>query len=52
MNWSSLQEFLAMGGHGFYVWVSFGMVALVGVLEVALLRRRAARLQRQRERLA
>lgn len=28
MNW---QEFLAMGGHAFYVWGSFGMVALVMV---------------------
>ncbi len=26
MNW---QEFFAMGGYGFYVWISYGLCALV-----------------------
>jgi heme exporter protein D len=26
MNW---QEFFAMGGYGFYVWLSYGLCALV-----------------------
>ena len=25
MNWGSLDEFLAMGGYGLYVWGSFGV---------------------------
>lgn len=24
MQFSSLNEFIAMGGHGFYVWISYG----------------------------
>lgn len=31
MNW---QEFWAMGGHGFFVWSSFGIVAAVMVINV------------------
>ena len=34
MNWSSVSDFLAMGGYGLYVWGSFGMVALAIALEV------------------
>ena len=45
LNWSSASEFLAMGGYGLYVWGSFGITALVMVLEMWLLgaRRRALR---------
>ena len=44
-NWASFPEFLAMGGYGLYVWGSFGMTALVMVIEIASLavRRKAAR---------
>lgn len=43
MQWRSLNEFLAMGGYGLYVWPSFGMTALCLLLEVVALRcRRAA----------
>ena len=42
MQWGSLNEFLAMGGYGLYVWTSFGATALCMVWEVlALWRRRA-----------
>ncbi len=43
MNWNDLSGFLAMGGHGLYVWGAFGMTALVVALEVWQLaaRRRA-----------
>lgn len=30
----TLSEFLAMGGHGFYVWSSFGIVAVVMLVNV------------------
>ena len=43
MQWGSLNEFLAMGGYGLYVWTSFGATALCMAWEVlALWRRRAA----------
>lgn len=34
MQFESFSEFLAMGGYGFYVWLSFGSCALilVGIL--------------------
>ncbi len=47
MNWSSLAEFLAMGGYGLYVWGSFGMCALVlGAECLGVAQRRKALRQR------
>ena len=45
MTWGSASEFLQMGGYGLYVWGSFGMCALVLVVELAAVaqRRRALR---------
>jgi heme exporter protein D len=40
MQWNSLNEFLAMGGYGMYVWPSFGATAICMVWEVLILRRR------------
>ena len=40
MIWSSWAEFIAMGGYGLYVWGSFGVAALVMVVEVVSLRAR------------
>ena len=40
MNWSSVQEFLAMGGYGLYVWGSFGVTAVVIAGEMLSLRSR------------
>ena len=40
MHWSSLGEFLAMGGYGFYVWLSFGLTAVCLALELWQLRSR------------
>ncbi len=40
MKWGSVSEFLAMGGYGFYVWLSFGATALCMIWEVMALRRR------------
>ncbi|MBX9659567.1 MAG: heme exporter protein CcmD [Nitrospiraceae bacterium] len=42
MQWNSLNEFLAMGGYGVYVWPSFGVTALCMIWEVLSLRRRHA----------
>ena len=42
MRWGSWAEFLAMGGYGLYVWVSFGATALGMLWEVLALRHRHA----------
>jgi heme exporter protein D len=36
--WQSLSDFLAMGGYGFYVWMSFGITAAVLLIETVALR--------------
>jgi heme exporter protein D len=40
LYWKSLDDFLAMGGYGPYVWGSFGVVALAVVIELFALRQR------------
>lgn len=45
----TLTEFVSMGGYGFFVWASFGMTALLIVVEVIYLKRqRATNIQRIR----
>ena len=43
MQWHSLNEFLAMGGYGLYVWGSFGVTFLVMAIELWLLNKRRQR---------
>ena len=38
--WNSASEFFAMGGYALYVWCSFGVCALVLLLEPVLVRAR------------
>ncbi len=40
MSWGSLDNFLAMGGYGLYVWGSYGVTLVLIVTEIALLARR------------
>ncbi len=51
IHWNSFSDFLAMGGYGFYVWGSFGLTALIMIVEpIAVARNRKstiARLKRQ-----
>ncbi|MBK9363356.1 MAG: heme exporter protein CcmD [Rubrivivax sp.] len=50
MHWSSLTDFLAMGGHGLFVWGSFGVTAAVlawELISLAQRRRRALAAVRQ-----
>jgi heme exporter protein D len=49
MNWSSWQEFWAMGGHGFFVWMSYGAALVAVVAEIVGLRRGRAQALRQIE---
>jgi len=51
MYWNSFAEFLVMGRHGVYVWGSFGVMAILMVLEPLIVmqgqKRVVARLKRQ-----
>lgn len=48
MQWGSLQEFIALGGYGGYVWPAYGITAVVMIIEVVLLVRRHQALRRAR----
>ncbi len=43
MNWNSLEEFLAMGGYGLYVWGSYALALVLMLLEPRLVARRHRR---------
>jgi heme exporter protein D len=51
IHWNSFADFLAMGGYGFYVWGSFGLTALIMIVEPIVVARNRkstiARLKRQ-----
>ena len=40
MQWGTLENFLSMGGYGFYVWGSYVVCAVVIVAEIWMLRQR------------
>jgi heme exporter protein D len=40
MSWGSLDNFLAMGGYGLYVWGSYGVTLVLFVAELILLAKR------------
>jgi len=49
MQWGSLEQFLAMGGYGFYVWGSYVVCAgVIGAEILALRQRRRAALAEAR----
>jgi len=54
MTWNSPAEFFAMGGYAFYVWGSFGVCALLMIVEPILARKRQKDILRalRREHLA
>ena len=43
MQWESLDAFLAMGGHGRFVWGAYGFTMLVMLIDALAARRRLAR---------
>jgi heme exporter protein D len=43
MYWSSWEAFWAMGGHAYFVWMSFGALFLALAVELVLLRVRRRR---------
>ena len=40
MNWNSAADFFAMGGHGYFVWASYGAAVLLMFTEPWLARAR------------
>jgi heme exporter protein D len=53
MSFGSVSEFLAMGGHGLYVWLSYGaalIIVLYNVISVQVRQRRYFRHARDLER--
>lgn len=40
MSWGNLDNFLAMGGYGLYVWGSYGVTLVLIVAELVVLARR------------
>ena len=51
IHWNSFADFIAMGGYGVYVWGSFGVTALIMIIEPIMVARNRritiARLKRQ-----
>jgi heme exporter protein D len=48
--WNSLAEFFAMGGYALYVWSSFGVCALIMVLEPIAINARRKRIMERLQR--
>lgn len=47
VSFDSFADFIAMGGHGFYVWFSYGASMLVVVANVVVVRRSRLRYIRE-----
>ena len=47
MNWSSIGEFIAMGGYGWYVWGAYDVTFILLALELVLVFRRHRSAKRQ-----
>lgn len=39
MQWASVNDFMAMGGYGLYVWGSYVVMIAVIIIEIMLLRK-------------
>jgi len=51
MNWGSASAFFEMGGYGLYVWGSYGVTALLMLVEPWLVHRRLRRSLRDAARI-
>ncbi|MBV2234959.1 MAG: heme exporter protein CcmD [Sterolibacterium sp.] len=54
MQWNSVAEFFSMGGYGLYVWGSFGVTALILLMEPLIVKQRQSQAVRaiRREKMA
>ncbi|MFH1819743.1 MAG: heme exporter protein CcmD [Pseudomonadota bacterium] len=48
MIWKSLDDFIAMGGYGFYVWGSYLVTAVLIMAEIFMLRTRRRAIEKAR----
>lgn len=48
MIWKSLDDFIAMGGYGFYVWGSYLVTAVIILGEILMLRARRRAVEKSR----
>ena len=51
MNWGSASAFFEMGGYGLYVWGSYGVAALLMLVEPWLVHRRLRRYLQEEARI-
>ena len=49
MIWKSLDDFIAMGGYGFYVWGSYLVTAVIILGEILMLRARRRAVEKSRQ---
>ena len=49
MIWKSLDDFIAMGGYGFYVWGSYLVTAALILAEIFMLRMRRRAIEKARQ---
>ena len=49
MIWKSLDDFIAMGGYGFYVWGSYLVTAVLILAEIFMLRTRRRAVEKARQ---
>lgn len=49
MIWKSLEDFIAMGGYGFYVWGSYLVTAALIMAEIFMLRMRRRAIEKARQ---
>jgi len=49
MIWKSLDDFIAMGGYGFYVWGSYLVTAALIMAEIFMLRMRRRAIEKARQ---
>ena len=49
MIWKSLDDFIAMGGYGFYVWGSYLVTAAIIIAEILMLRARRRAVEKVRQ---
>lgn len=49
MIWKSLNDFIAMGGYGFYVWGSYLVTAALIMAEIFMLRMRRRAIEKARQ---
>ena len=49
MIWKSLDDFIAMGGYGFYVWGAYLVTAVIIIAEILMLRARRRDVEKTRQ---